>query len=480
MLFRSEPVFRCLTMWEHGRAIRRPRRFERVLEFIGVKDEASRELVSGVILHFANPGDSLLCNTTGLHLQRDSVIDISHETLIWNWNRLRLWLRDETEAVGWYQSVVEDAMRYRSGSAGTWREPKLSCAQSYIRRGIWNEAWAQQYAPPDRNVSFQESVDFLARSVADQQRERRRQQRLNSAFAALTLAVVAAGAVTAWSWRKELAALDRLLATEKAIEQLQEEGRKAGDDLNASRQKIDELTSKLNQAGAAKESQLRAELASVTEQYQQIERRRNDYEAKVRQETAEQQKTDPLTNVRQSEYAALLARLTRLDNYNKALVTEHADLKRKAQSSVVYTEPRIVLQRAYSAQRLVVSGLVGPLGLFMDDAPNPSRAAQLFVITGGPPVPNFDTDPRLALRLAATLLKQGTCSGALVNNSRTGWCYTIPMGKPKGRPQILGPFSIGPRRFQLQVITAEVGAPLVSDCVLLVLYEVPPASSKTH
>ena len=45
------------------------------------------------------------------------------------------------------------------------------------------------------------------------------------------------------------------------------------------------------------------------------------------------------------------------------------------------------------------------------------------------------------------------------------------MSKSKGRPQILGPFSIGPRRFQLQVITAEVGAPLVSDSVLLVLYE---------
>jgi hypothetical protein len=74
---------------------------------------------------------------------------------------------------------------------------------------------------------------------------------------------------------------------------------------------------------------LRVELASVTEQYQQIERRRNDYEAKVPQVTAEQQKTGPLTNVRQSEYAALLARLTRLDNYNKALVAEHADLKRR-------------------------------------------------------------------------------------------------------------------------------------------------------
>jgi energy-coupling factor transporter ATP-binding protein EcfA2 len=469
-----EPVFRCLTMWENGRAIRRPGRFDRLLEIVGAKDESARDLVRRVILHFANPADSLLCSSTGTNLQRDSVIDISHETLIWNWSRLRGWLREEAEAVGWYQSVVEDAMRYRTGTAGTWRDPKLARAQAYIRRGVWNQAWAEEYAPPDRNVSFPEAVDFLKCGAADQNRERRRQRGLRNALTALALGLVVAGAATAWSWRRELAALDRLLASEKTIERLEGERRKVEDEEKASRQKIEDLTSKLEEAGTAGSSQLSAELAGLKDQIQAIEKRRNEYDAKVRLETAAQQTIDPLANVRQSEYAEMLARLTRLNNYNKALVAERDSLQREVQNGVIYTHPQIVQQRAYTTQRVPISGLATPLALFMDDAPRANRPAQLFVVTGGPALPNFSGNPKATLHLAAALLKQGTCSGPIQNNSRTGVCYAIPNSSLNVGPRIFGPFLVGQRKFQLQVVTPDVGAPLVSDSVLLVIYEVHP------
>jgi hypothetical protein len=469
-----EPVFRCLTMWENGRAIRRPRRFERLLEIVGAKDGSARALVRQVILQFADPDDSLLCSSTGTNLNCDSVIDISHETLIWNWSRLRQWLREEAEAVGWYHSVVEDAMRYRNGTAGTWRDPKLARAQAYLRSGVWNAPWAEQYAPLDRNVSFPEAVDFLRCGAADQNRERRRQRRLRDVLILLALAFVVAGAATAWSWRRELAALDSLLASERTIDRLEGERRKAEDEERSSRQKIDELTSKLKEAGAAGDSQLRNELAALREQMKTIEQRRSGYEEKVRLETAARQKIEPFAHARQSEYQEMLARLTRLENYNKALIADRDSLQREVRTGVTYTQPQIVLQHAHAIQQVPIGGLAAPLAVFMNEAPRSNRPAQLFVVTGGPALPNRDANPKAALRLAGMLLKQGTCSGPIQNNSLTGVCYTIPDDTAGGGPRIFGPFAVGQRKFQFQVVTAALGAPLVSDSVLLVIYEVHP------
>jgi hypothetical protein len=54
-----------------------------------------------------------------------SMIDISHESLMRIWVRLKNWVDDEAEAVQMYIRLAEAASMYQVGKAGLWRPPDL-------------------------------------------------------------------------------------------------------------------------------------------------------------------------------------------------------------------------------------------------------------------------------------------------------------------------------------------------------------------
>ena len=56
-----------------------------------------------------------------LQLYRDSTVDITHESLIWKWSRLKGWVAEEAKAADLYIELAKNA----EGKA-TWGEPKLS------------------------------------------------------------------------------------------------------------------------------------------------------------------------------------------------------------------------------------------------------------------------------------------------------------------------------------------------------------------
>jgi hypothetical protein len=88
----AEHLFKALT--ERGpdnREIRRPTRLKEICEIAG----ASPEEVSAVVEVFRSEGRSFLMPPAGVALGPDTVIDISHESLIRNWGRLREWVKDE-------------------------------------------------------------------------------------------------------------------------------------------------------------------------------------------------------------------------------------------------------------------------------------------------------------------------------------------------------------------------------------------------
>jgi hypothetical protein len=79
--FIAEKLFKALT--ERGadnREIRRPTRMDALCEITG----ASMQEITAVIDVFRSAGRSFLMPPAGVPLQRDTVIDISHESLIRN------------------------------------------------------------------------------------------------------------------------------------------------------------------------------------------------------------------------------------------------------------------------------------------------------------------------------------------------------------------------------------------------------------
>ena len=176
----AERLFKCLT--ERGsdnRELRRPTPLSRIAE-IANADPAE---VVPVIDVFRAPGRSFLMPPHGVALEGDSVIDISHESLIRQWGRLRTWVEEEAESRATYLRLVEAARLRRAGKAGLWGEPDLTYARQWQEREAPNAAWAERYGPASMTpVRFSATARLRtprswSRSAGDAEAERMAKER---------------------------------------------------------------------------------------------------------------------------------------------------------------------------------------------------------------------------------------------------------------------------------------------------------------
>jgi tetratricopeptide (TPR) repeat protein len=149
-------LFKRLT--ERGPDIRETRRPTRFDELCAVT-AASAADVSAVIDRFRDPARSFLVPPFGSPLRNDSIVDISHESLIRKWKRLDAWVNDESESRVMYLRLADAAHRFRDGKAGLWRNPDLRLALDWMRRAQPNAAWSQRYGG-----DFADVDSFLAKS----------------------------------------------------------------------------------------------------------------------------------------------------------------------------------------------------------------------------------------------------------------------------------------------------------------------------
>ena len=154
----TERVFKCLT--ERGpdnREIRRPTPLSRVAAITN----ANADEIIPILEVFRAPGRTFLMPPGEVALTGDSVIDISHESLIRKWGRLRNWVDQEAESRATYLRIVDAAQLWQAGKAGLWSEPDLSYARQWFDREKPNAAWAAQYGP-----GFDEALLFFSGSEA--------------------------------------------------------------------------------------------------------------------------------------------------------------------------------------------------------------------------------------------------------------------------------------------------------------------------
>jgi hypothetical protein len=167
----AEKLFKALT--ERGadnREIRRPTRMDALCAIAG----ASIQEMSAVIDVFRRGGRSFLMPPAGVPLHADTVIDISHESLIRNWQRLKDWVNEEAQSARIYRRLAETAVLHLEGSEGLIQDPALQIAIDWREQTKPTAAWAQRYHP-----QFDESIAYLdqskvARDAAVAERERQR------------------------------------------------------------------------------------------------------------------------------------------------------------------------------------------------------------------------------------------------------------------------------------------------------------------
>ncbi|MFL6257549.1 MAG: tetratricopeptide repeat protein, partial [Pyrinomonadaceae bacterium] len=167
----AELLFKALT--ERGpdnREIRRPTRLKEICEIAG----ASEEEVAAVVDVFRREGRTFLMPPEGVELEPDTVIDISHESLIRNWERLREWVKDEADAARIYRRLAEAAAAYRAGESGLLDDVTLGWVNRWQERYSPNRPWGMRYHP-----EFDAAMAFLgeSREARGREREEREAQR---------------------------------------------------------------------------------------------------------------------------------------------------------------------------------------------------------------------------------------------------------------------------------------------------------------
>jgi TPR repeat protein/energy-coupling factor transporter ATP-binding protein EcfA2 len=163
--FIAKNIFKALTDFgtdPHG--IRRPRKLATLSEIVGT---GSEEEVKAVIEVFREPSRSFLMPPAPAPLEPEKVIDISHESLMRVWERLRNWAEEEANSARWYRRLAEAAAREKMGKTRLWRDPDLQLALDWQEEQAPTPAWANLYGG-----DFKLTTAFLERSRAERDHKR--------------------------------------------------------------------------------------------------------------------------------------------------------------------------------------------------------------------------------------------------------------------------------------------------------------------
>ena len=156
-----EKLFKSLTeKVDSHRGIRRPITYRELCEMVGESDE----MMLRVIDAFRSPGRTFLMPGVETTIQAETVVDISHESLMRVWVRLRDWVEDEAQSAKIYRRLAETAQLHEQGKAGLYRNPDLQIAISWHQENRPNQTWADRYFP-----GFQLAMTFLERSQEEDQ-----------------------------------------------------------------------------------------------------------------------------------------------------------------------------------------------------------------------------------------------------------------------------------------------------------------------
>lgn len=169
----AERLFRCLTAKDsENRGVRRPTSFRTACAITAAEPGDIERLVR----IFAAPDVSFLTASGPVSNPR-TVLDISHESLMRLWDRLRAWVHDEAESAKTYRKLVHDATRKRP----RWIDPELAIGEAWldVNRAAINAAWGARYddalahlpadeatASPVARERFDTALAFLSASAA--------------------------------------------------------------------------------------------------------------------------------------------------------------------------------------------------------------------------------------------------------------------------------------------------------------------------
>jgi hypothetical protein len=172
---REETVWRMFALLVEGesveRAVRRATAISDIMAVTGRPFDTIAEIANA----FRGPGRSFLMPPIDRELHEDAVLDISHESLIRQWDQMAVWVRTEAASAEQYREIERRARRRRDPVLGpaSFRDLQgqglhgidLDVAFAWLDRERPNRAWARRYGG-----DFDLAMDFLEQSRVQRDR----------------------------------------------------------------------------------------------------------------------------------------------------------------------------------------------------------------------------------------------------------------------------------------------------------------------
>ncbi|HJY83408.1 MAG TPA: hypothetical protein VKK81_20275, partial [Candidatus Binatia bacterium] len=222
----AESLFRQITdTTPDNQTIRRPS----TLAAICQRAQASQAEVVAVLEKFRQEGRSFLMPPGDVPLTSDTIIDISHESLIRQWVRLRQWAEAEAQATEVYRRLQESARLWeqegrnedglyrgaRLAQAVEWRERNEEnlnpLEQEFLTAGVVLQKQEQEEEEQRRQSELEQAQALAAAQEQRAREQTRAAKRLRWLAVALFLIVLIAGWV-AWQAREGARRNQTLLA----------------------------------------------------------------------------------------------------------------------------------------------------------------------------------------------------------------------------------------------------------------------------
>jgi len=268
----AEIIFKALTeKTGEDSGARRPSTIKLIAEIA----EVSAEEVITVVEKFREPGRSFLMPSSAVELDADSVIEISHESLMRIWTKLAQWVEEEAESAAMYGRLSEAASMYQIGRTGLWRPPDLQLALNWQKKQRPTRAWAQRY-----DEAFERAIVFLDTSRITYEAEQRNQEVIQKRLIKRTrmvAAILGIAAVIAIGFF--LYAITQAIEAEQQRQLAEERGLNAIDQTFSANYQYIKASYNAQLASANEEKAVAAlQEAEIQRQIAVLERDRADYE----------------------------------------------------------------------------------------------------------------------------------------------------------------------------------------------------------
>lgn len=298
-------LFQAITEKEEGgRGIRKPTDMQTIMQIT----ETSFAELAFIIDKFRQPDVGFLMPETHIDLEKTTIIDISHESLMRVWDRCIDWVDQELENKHKYLVLCERTLEHNQGKIGYLEPPELEILWEWYQSYKPTEWWSKRYNPNYRSAKeFLEisKSTYDAKLIAQERQQKAKIRRSRYLFVASTVIAVVLTFISIFAYTSYLESNEQRIKADAAVVEAQEQRALAlteGERAEKERQKA--VLKEEEAKRAAQEAQTQRQLALTEKQHAEEERRRavlKEEEAKQAAQEAQTQRQLALTEKQHAE-----------------------------------------------------------------------------------------------------------------------------------------------------------------------------------